>query len=227
MTGGTKSTAGHTGHEPEADPAAFWEKRYRERGQSWSGLPNEALTREAASLVPGSALDVGSGEGGDALWLAGAGWRVTAVDISATALALGAARAAEEGLDIRWIEADLATWRPDGEFDLVSSHFLHSPVELPRDAILRRAAAAVAPGGTLLIVGHAEPPPRSGHDHDDVPLPTPGDVLASLDLAEGEWSVVTNAMVDRQAVGPDGAWATLVDSVLSVRRRVLAVEAGT
>lgn len=206
-------------HEPELEPAVFWENRYSERGQSWSGLPNAALEREAAPLVPGSALDLGCGEGGDALWLAGAGWRVTAVDISPTAIAFGAARAAEAGLDIRWIEADLASWWPEEEFDLVSSHFLHSPVELPRDDILRRAAQAVAPGGMLLIVGHAAPPPGSGHQHNDVALPTPDEVLASLDLAEGEWSIVTNALVERRAVRPDGDAATHVDSVLSVRRR--------
>jgi SAM-dependent methyltransferase len=217
-------------HEPEVEHAVFWENRYLERGQSWSGLPNAALEREAAALEPGSALDVGCGEGGGADWLASAGWRVTAVDISATALAFGAARAAEAGLDIRWVEADLASWRPDGAFDLASSHFLHSPVELPRDVILRRAAAAVAPGGTLLIVGHATPPQGAGHGHGgghgdgsgEVSLPMPDEVLASLDLEEGEWSVVTSALMKRLGIGPDGTTMTLADSVLRLRRRAIA-----
>lgn len=208
--------------DPLQDPAAFWENRYSAAGQSWSGRPNAALEREAADLIPGTALDLGCGEGGDALWLARSGWRVTAVDISPSALALGAATAVSSGVadHIRWLQADLATWQPQETFDLVTAHFLHSPVELPREVILRRAASAVAPGGLLLVVGHAGVPPWSehAHEHDAAALPTPEQVLASLDLPTHEWAVVTCAEVDRHATAPDGTHVTLADSVLSVRR---------
>jgi len=210
--------------ETPTDPAEFWEVRYRtgrgDRGQIWSGRVNAAVEREAAALEPGTALDLGSGEGGDALWLAARGWHVTAVDISATALDVGKARAVGEGLTDRidWVRADLASWHPSAEFDLVTAAFLHSPVELPRDEILRRALAAVAPGGRLLVVGHGAFPAWSSHgDHDAPPLPTPDEVLASLDLPDG-WVVETNALVERDGTAPDGSAATHVDTVLRVRR---------
>ncbi|AWB88038.1 SAM-dependent methyltransferase [Mycetocola zhujimingii] len=212
---------------PITDPAAFWEARYfstqGDNGGMWSGRVNATVEHEVSGLTPGTALDLGSGEGGDALWLAARGWDVTAVDISATALAVGATRAANSGLAdrISWVQADLATWHPSTEFDLVTAAFLHSPVELPREDILRRATAAVAPGGRLLVVGHAAFPPGAGHDHADnhdaQPLPTPDAVLASLELPAG-WVVETNALVDRPITGRDGTTLTLVDSVLRVRR---------
>ncbi len=207
------------------DPAAFWEARYianrRASGQAWSGLVNEAVEREVTGLTPGTALDLGSGEGGDALWLAARGWTVTAIDISTSALDVGAAKAAEEGLTdrIHWAQADLAAWHPSESFDLVTAAFLHSPVELPREQILHRAAAAVAPGGRLLVVGHGAFPPGSNHEHDrdTPPLPTSDEVLASLELSD-DWIVETNAVVDRPATLRDGTTATLVDTVLRVRR---------
>ena len=215
----------HPAHEAMTDPAEFWEARYLshrgENGGMWSGRVNAAVAHQVTGLVPGTALELGSGEGADTLWLASEGWTVTAVDISSHALALAAARAAEQGVAhrIEWVQADLATWRPSAQFDLVTSAFLHSPVALPREKILRRAAAAVAPGGTLLVVGHGAFPPGSGHEdgHDAPPLPTPDEVLASLDLSEG-WVVETNALVDRDVVRRDQATVTLTDAVLRVRR---------
>ncbi|SMG37057.1 SAM-dependent methyltransferase [Agreia pratensis] len=210
-----------TDHEQQS-PASFWESRYREADRAWSGRANAALEREAVDLAPGRALDLGSGEGGDALWLASRGWRVTAVDISPTALERGRAAADYAGLGerISWVEADLATWIPDGEFDLVSAHFLHSPVELPREAILRRAASAVAPSGVLLIVGHGAFPPWSTHRHEGPPLPGPDAVLTSLALPVAEWTVLTSAMVDRDAVSPSGEPVVMTDAVLTLRRAV-------
>lgn len=209
---------------PES-PADFWEARYAvtrdDTGTVWSGQVNAAVASEVASISPGTALDLGCGEGGDALWLAEAGWTVTAVDISATALAVGAATAASRGLAdrITWLRADLAEWQPSAEFDLVTAAFLHSPVELPRELILSRALTAVAPGGRLLVVGHGAFPPGSSHaDHADAPpLPSADEVLASLSLPDG-WVVETNAQVDRAATGRDGSEVTLTDSVLRVRR---------
>ena len=209
--------------EPAPDAATFWESRYRESDRAWSGRANAALERETALLAPGTALDLGSGEGGDALWLAHNGWSVTAVDIAPTALARGEAIAQAEGLvdRIRWICADLATWQPEGPFDLVTAHFLQSPVELPREVILRRAAATVAPGGTLLVVGHAEFPPWSQHKPDESSLPSADEVLASLELTAEHWTIRTKAAVSRSATGPDGQIVDLVDSVLALRRTVV------
>ena len=218
-SGGHTHTA-HGGTEPTPDPATFWENRYRESERSWSGRANAALERETAGFAPGTALDLGSGEGGDALWLAQNGWSVTAVDIAPTALARGEAIALAEGLGdrIRWIAADLSTWQPEGPFDLVTAHFLQSPVELPREVILRRAAATVALGGVLLVVGHAEFPPWSQHKPDGVPLPSADEVLASLELPAEQWTILTKAAVSREATGPDGQVVDLVDSVVTLRR---------
>ncbi|MHA6667421.1 SAM-dependent methyltransferase [Homoserinimonas sp. A447] len=216
----------HSKDETITDPTEFWEARYvtnrDETGHVWSGRVNEAVEREVTGLTPGTALELGAGEGGDALWLAAQGWTVTAIDISETALAVGAAKGAQEGLAERldWVQADLATWHPSSEFDLVTAAFLHSPVELPREEILRRAASAVAPGGRLLVVGHGAFPPGSSHaehDHDAPPLPTPDEVLESLQLPDG-WVVETNALVDRPVTWRDGTTVTLSDTVLRVRR---------
>jgi SAM-dependent methyltransferase len=209
------------------DPAEFWEARYLanrgESGQVWSGRVNATVEREVADLAPGSALDLGSGEGGDAMWLAARGWTVTAIDISANALAVAAEKAHLRGLAnrITWVQADLAAWHPDAEFDLVTAAFLHSPVSLPRSEVLQRAAAAVAPGGRLLIVGHGAFPPGVGgeHDHDAVPLPTADEVLASLELP-ANWVVETNGDVERAATWHDGTAVTLTDTVVRVRRDI-------
>lgn len=216
----------HTHDDAITDPEEFWEARYLthrgESGRVWSGHVNATVAQQVAGLEPGTALELGSGEGADALWLAAEGWTVTAVDISARALAVGAAEAARQGLAerIEWVQADLAAWQPQAEYDLVTSAFLHSPVELPREAILRRAAGAVAPGGRLLVVGHGAFPPGSHHEHeaeDAPPLPTTDEVLAALELS-ADWVVETNALVDRPAKWRDGSDVTLIDSVLRVRR---------
>ncbi|MDI5942806.1 methyltransferase domain-containing protein, partial [Micromonospora sp. DH15] len=134
---------------------AAWEERYRARPAVWSGRPNPQLVAEATGLPAGRALDVGCGEGADAGWLAGRGWRVTAVDISATALERAAAHAAAAGPEvadrIEWLHADLRVTPPaEGAYDLVSAQFMHLPGAARRE-LVARLAAAVAPGGTLLI----------------------------------------------------------------------------
>lgn len=136
----------------------FWEERYRTAPRIWSGRPNRVLETEVAGLTPGTAVDIGAGEGGDSVWLARQGWDVTAVDIAQGALDRVAALAAEHGVRVHTEQADAGQWdAADRSYDLVTSHFLH-PEPGGRDALFRRMAAAVAPGGTLLIVGH--------HPHD-------------------------------------------------------------
>ncbi|MDA0563377.1 class I SAM-dependent methyltransferase [Streptomonospora sp. S1-112] len=204
----------------DEDHAATWDARYRESDRLWSGEPNAALVREAADLPPGTALDLGSGEGGDAIWLARRGWRVTGVDISRVALERAAAhvRAAGVADRVELLRRDLGAEFPEGRFDLVSAHFLHAHGGLPREAVLRRAAEAVAPGGVLLVVGHS----RNAHQHHlaeaHVVLPTAEEDLAVLELAEGEWEVLACEEYEHAYTGAEGE-STRVDTVVKVRRR--------
>ncbi len=214
----------HEGQDPNQDPTEFWDGLYGERDQIWSGKPNPILVRDVAGLTPGTALDLGSGEGGDAIWLAQQGWTVTGIDITQVALARAEAHAAAAGLAgvIDWQHHDLPASFPAGRFDLVSAQFLHSPVAFDRVATLRRAAEAVAPGGTLLVVGHAAAPPWSQHRHGDMVFPTPSSELADLgidpdDDASG-WVVEAAEVVEREGAGPDGQPGHLADSVVRLRR---------
>ncbi|WP_433256611.1 methyltransferase domain-containing protein [Streptosporangium sp. CA-135522] len=198
----------------------FWDARYSQSDRIWSGNPNAALIREATDLPPGRALDLGCGEGADAIWLARRGWHVTAVDVSQVALDRAAGHAAEADVADRidWQRHDLGTTFPAGVFDLVSAHFLHSPAELPREEILRTAADAVAPGGVLLVVGHAGHPSWEHDPHSDVRFPTPEEVLHSLDLPDGQWEVQLCEEHPRVQTGPDGRPGTRTDNILRVRR---------
>ena len=205
--------------ETVANAEEFWEDFYRDRAQIWTGNPNPLLVREVAELTPGTALDLGCGEGADAIWLAERGWQVTAVDISATAMERGARRATEVGVTIVWDRHDLQASFPAGAFDLVSAQFLHSPVERPdeRAGILRSAAAAVAPGGVLVIGAHAAAPswaPSEMHAH---VFPTIEQVLEQLELGP-EWQTETAELVHTPSTSPDGVVGQRVDSVLRLRR---------
>ncbi|MFG1703042.1 FAD-dependent oxidoreductase [Nonomuraea sp. M3C6] len=207
-------------HRPPTSMTEFWDTRYAESAQIWSGNPNVMLVREATDLPPGKALDLGCGEGADAIWLAGRGWHVTATDISRVALDRAAefAKAAEVGDRIDWQRHDLEASFPEGVFDLVSACFLHSPGDLPRDKILRTAAAAVAPGGVLLVVGHASGPHWEHDPQPGVHFPTPQEVLDALELPEEEWEVQLSEEYERTQTAPDGTPGTRTDNVLKLRR---------
>jgi 2-polyprenyl-3-methyl-5-hydroxy-6-metoxy-1,4-benzoquinol methylase len=134
-----------------------WDRRYSGEGQIWSGKPNAQLVAEVSGLTPGTALDVGCGEGGDVIWLAREGWRVTGADFSAAGLARAARHAEEAGVGDRtdWWQVDARTFTAGGRsYDLVTTHFLHPP-DGGMIEVARRLADAVAPGGHLLVVGHA------------------------------------------------------------------------
>lgn len=201
----------------------LWDERYRSRPALWSGEPNRHLVGEAAELEPGLALDVGCGEGADAIWLARRGWRVDGVDVSGVALRRAAEHADRAGAEIAgritWLHENLTAWDPGrGRYDLVSAQYMHLPSP-ERDVLFRRLGEAVAPGGTLLIVGH--------HPSDlqtTVPRPprpelffTGADVVALLD-PDG-WDVVTEAAVARSVTDPDGRAVTVHDTVVRARRR--------
>jgi SAM-dependent methyltransferase len=202
---------------------AFWDDRYRSHTALWSGDPNPHLVAEAARLTPGTALDVGTGEGADAIWLAGRGWRVTAVDLSTVALERAAAHAAQLGPDITgridWIHADLTSQDPGpARYDLVSAQYMHLPAA-PRRMLFGRLATAVTPGGTLLIVGHHPSDLQTTMPRPPMPelFYTGDDIVAELD--PGEWTIITNASPGRAATDPDGNAVTIHDTVIQARRR--------
>lgn len=198
---------------------ATWEEHYSAKPQVWSGRVNAQLSAIAPTLSGTYALDLGCGEGGDAVWLAEHGWHVVATDVSTTALDRARAAAASRGVAdrIEFVEHELTSSFPDGSFDLVSAHFLHSTVEMDRTAILRRAAAAVAAGGALLIVDHAAAPPWASamHHHE---FPAAEAVVAGLALDPERWRQIRADSVERRVRGPEGEEVTLVDNVILLRR---------
>lgn len=185
---------------------AEWNARYLESEQIWSGNPNAALVREIEGLAPGSALDLGCGEGADAIWLAGRGWTVTGVDVSDVALDRAKQHAATAGVAIDFVLDDLT--ESPGTFDLVTSFFLHVPEAALRERTLLVAAASVAPGGTLLVVGHSGVP---GHHH--ASFESAADVVALLRLTPEGWAVEIADEVERDATN-----AHTVDTVVRARR---------
>lgn len=229
--------AGETGGDADRAPVEFWEERYAsaEGGRTWSGRVNATLEGVVGGFEPGRMLDLGCGEGGDAIWFAQRGWHATGIDISATAVARAEAAASDAGVAptrIRFIAADLldATapdlWG-DERFDLVTASFLHAPpeVELPRIEILRRAAALVAPGGYLFVLSHAAPPPwapglPTGHrmpqpaeDLAELALDVTGPVLGDAGSAHGD---AGSAYGDAGSAVADAEWAA---ELVEVRAR--------
>jgi SAM-dependent methyltransferase len=131
-----------------------WNRKHGEGGLLFGAEPNRFLVAEVEGLAPGRALDLACGAGRNAVWLAERDWSVTGVDFSDVALANARGLAAERGVEVEWVEADVLDWRPpESAFDLVAILYLQIPVE-ERRRVHARAAAAVAPGGTLLVVGH-------------------------------------------------------------------------
>lgn len=213
-----------------------YDELYRSAPAVWSGRPNGPLVVEAGGLPPGTALDAGCGEGADALWLAERGWRVTAVDWSAVALDRAAAHARARGLAdrVEWRQEDLGTWQPpEGRFDLVTAHYLHAH-GIDRPAVFRRLAAAVAPGGTLLVVGHALAQDGDaahaqahghghGHGHDESHRGHGPDLLHTAEevaavLEPGQWGDVVAETRERDAGAAERTGNRVPDTVLRARR---------
>ncbi|GIG20247.1 methyltransferase [Cellulomonas chitinilytica] len=192
-----------------------WDVRYASAERVWSGDPNGALVAEVSDLPPGRVLDVGCGEGADAVWLASRGWTVTAIDVSAVALGRAAQHARDAGADVTWVctglvEADL----PAGGFDLVSAQYpalLRSPGLDAERALVR----AVALGGELLVVHHEVLTDEAhAHGFDPSMFVMPADVAALLD---DDWRVLVDERRDRTVAGGAGAHHAH-DLVLRARR---------
>jgi SAM-dependent methyltransferase len=211
----------HGGDVADLFTQETWDARYAESDRIWSGRPNPRLVEQAADLPPGDALDVGAGEGADAVWLATRGWRVTALDVSEVALGRTAAHAAEAGVADRvsTLHHDLMTGAPlPGSFDLVSAQYLHPPLERFAE-IFGLLGAAVRPGGVLLVVAHHPDDLatglRSGHGHPEL-LFAPDKVVAAL--SADEWDVRVAEAQTRTVDGPDGP-VTVTDTVVLAARR--------
>lgn len=198
--------------------AQWWEQHYRDAAASSAGQPSPQLVTELAGLTPGTVLDAGCGTGADAVWLAGQGWDVTAVDVSPTAVQQARTLAARHQPDvtgrISWLVADLTGWQPPRQYDLVLSQYVHP--DLPFGDFVARLAGAVAPGGTLLVIGH---------DHADSHSAAHAPRTASIGaeavigaLAENQWDVAVAEGRTRQ-VTHGSAQLTIADLVVKAHRR--------
>jgi SAM-dependent methyltransferase len=215
----------------------YWEQHWHRRSTDSPGAmagnpPNPYLGRETRGLVPGTALDAGCGAGAEAIWLASHGWQVTAADISSEVLAGAARRASTSGVSdrVEWVEADLSTWEPGTRFDLVTTHYAHPAT--PQLEFYDRIAGWVAPGGTLLIVGHLHTHGangdadghRHGHGSTSGQLPpaeasvTAAAITARLD--DAAWEIVVADEVHRTITGHGGRMVPLDDVVVRAVRRV-------
>lgn len=159
----------------------YWEQHWAQAPGTTGDLstdPSPYVLEAVLGLRPASALDAGCGNGTDAIWLAGRGWHATGADISGRALATAAERARRASVDTRveWVETDLTAWEPEARWDLVMTNYAHPA--LPQLAFYARIAEWVAPGGTLLIVGHRHDESMDGHRHEAAP-PEEATVTAS------------------------------------------------
>lgn len=194
-----------------------WNRRYGGSDLLWTARPNRFLGAEVAGLEPGRALDVACGEGRNAVWLAEQGWRVTGVDFSDVALEKASRLAEARGVAPEWLQADLLDFRAEPRaFELVIVFYLQLAGALRR-TILRAAADAVAPGGTLLLVAHDSSNLEHGHGgpQDPVALYTAGDVVADLDGAGLE--IERAELVKRPVETPAGE-RTALDVLVRARR---------
>jgi ubiquinone/menaquinone biosynthesis C-methylase UbiE len=206
--------------------AQFWDDRYSEQEQLFSGNANGVLVVEVSDMKPGRVLDVGAGEGGDAIWLAERGWTVVATDISAVALARAERAAQAAGLAgrISWQQADLAAAPPAAAaYDLVTASYIPVPIQ-EGHAALRGLLNVVAPGGTLLFVGHsrAELPPgheHAGYDPDDYYWPEDiAQLLGEDKQLSQDWTIVASETRERVVPPPPGTHH-VHDTVLRAERQ--------
>ncbi|WP_069815355.1 class I SAM-dependent methyltransferase [Streptomyces sp. TP-A0874] len=190
-----------------------WDERYRTAERVWSAEPNVWVVREAAALEPGRALDLAAGEGRNALWLAGRGWRVDALDFSPVAVRRITEEPAPRAGSVNAEVVDVTRHTPEqGAYDLVLLSYLHLPRE-QMEQVLESAARAARPGGTLLLVGHD----ISNLEH-GTGGPQDPEVLSSVDQVSGVWQPLAEILVAEVARRPvDGTFA--LDTVVRAIRR--------
>lgn len=197
--------------------SASWDRRYGGRELVWTGEPNRFLVAETATLAPGRAIDLGCGEGRNAVWLAERGWEAIGVDFSPVGLQKAAELAAARGVSVDWVVADLLDYRPDPRaFELVLIFYLQVPAA-ERRPIVRAAAEAVAPAGTLLLVAHDSSNLQRGYGgpQDPAVLYTAPDVVDDID---GTGLQIERAeCVERSVQTPDGERVAL-DALVRARR---------
>lgn len=188
----------------------YWDDRYASKEQWWSGNPNATLVQECSGLPPGRSLDVGCGEGADTLWLASRGWTASGADVSQVAVERCRAKAADAGLTATFEQVDIRDWTPPTDtYDLVHAHFMHFPPDI-RTPLFEAMAAAVVPGGSILIVGH-HPKDTEHRAHGRADSYYGPEELAAL--LPG-WEVVTSDAREREH--PNGM--TVHDTVFRARR---------
>ncbi len=199
---------------PTKTAAAEWDERFAGTEQLFSGLPNGSLVTEVGSLPVGRALDVGCGEGADAIWLAQQGWTVTGLDVSRVALDRGRQAAAQAGAEVTWLHAELSSLAPSDRYDLVTVHYPALPSS-PTRACERALTSAVASGGLLLVVHHADTHTDSARAHGFDPADHVGttDVIAAL--LDGAWMVEVDTRRPRDV--PAGGGRHTHDVVLRAR----------
>ena len=194
-----------------------WNRRYETTELLWTAEPNQFLVAEVSALTPGSALDLAAGEGRNAVWLARRGWWVTAVDFSDVALAKAEQLASAAQVDVTAVCADVTDYAaPPGAFDLVVVLYLHLPAA-QRRPVHRRAARALVPAGTLLVVGHdtANLTQGYGGPQDPEVLFSPDDVVADL---AGTGLMVEKAVSLSRKVTTPGGERVAIDALVRARR---------
>lgn len=196
---------------------AEWDQRYADRGQLWSGQPNGVLVAQVAGLTPGRALDVGCGEGADAVWLARSGWDVAALEVSGVALERAAGHAHDAGVAVRWLHAELAEAPLErASFDLVSAQY-PALLRTPDASAERVLLSAVAPDGLLLLVHHAgmdsQQASDSGFDPADYVWPS-----MVAELLTDDWTIELYEQRPRIAPGSGAGAHHAEDIVLRARR---------
>jgi SAM-dependent methyltransferase len=208
---------------------SYWDRHWQQRRSGTPvamavSPPNPHLVREVADLVPGTALDAGCGAGAEAVWLASRGWQVTGADIATEALGRATERATARGVEdrVRWVHADLSLWEPGTTYDLVTTHYAHPAI--PQLAFYDRIASWVAPGGTLLIVGHLHHGGEGhGHGPDDAGQPPGSASVTAAEIAarlhRAEWDVVTAEESQRTLSRPGAEAVALHDAVVRATRR--------
>jgi SAM-dependent methyltransferase len=190
-----------------------WDERYAGDDLLWGAGPNEQVVEQLADLTPGTALDVAGGEGRNAIWLAGRGWDATVVDFSAVALRRARELAAQRGVAVTTVEADVTAWAPAAAVDLVLLAYVQL-AGAERRALLGEAAGWVAPGGTLMVVAHDQRNVTHGHGG-----PPSAEVCYDLDetvAALAGLDVLTAEVVDRHVETADGT-AVALDTLVVAR----------